>query len=402
MENPLQVVVTGDVDSGKSTLIGRFLYEAGALSQEATEEITDICQRLKHDFEFAYLLDSLEEERVHQLTMDTTQAFCKTKKGRGFVFIDVPGHQELIKNMLCGSSYADMAILVVDINKSVEQQTKRHAFILRFLGIEHIIVVLNKMDLVSFDEFIFKKVKQEVSVFFQKLQIKPKYFIPLSANQGENLLKISKNMAWYKGVTLIEAINTYFRNKEKRALRLPVQDIYDIDKEKVAVGKIMSGRMRKGEEVDILPLNKKSRIKRIRVFNRNRYSAYAPESIGLILDDMANLGRGQIICRPKLPRIVKNIVAKIFCVQALNTNKSLTFKSSTQKTIAQISQIMGVWDIVSLEPKSRQGKLEKNDVAKVAINAEKPVAVESFEGFNSLGRFVLEKDTEICAIGMIC
>ncbi|OGX16506.1 MAG: hypothetical protein A2166_05180 [Omnitrophica WOR_2 bacterium RBG_13_41_10] len=213
---------------------------------------------------------------------------------------------------------------------------------------------------------------------------------------------MSKNMAWYKGLTLADAINTRFKIKDKGPFRLPIQDIYGINKKKVAVGKIISGRVRKGERVAILPLNKISRIKRIMVFDKNRHSAYAPESVGLILDDMADLGRGQIICKPELPRVDRNIVAKIFCVQALDINKSFTFKSLTQKTTARISQIMSVWDIASLEPGSRQGNLEQTDVAEVAIDTKNPVAVERFEGFNNLGRFILENDTEICAIGMIC
>jgi small GTP-binding protein len=354
------------------------------------------------DFEFAYLLDSLEEERKNQLTIDTTQVFCKTKKGKEFIFIDVPGHQGLLKNMLCGSSYADIAILVVDVQKSIEEQTKRHAFILKFLGIKQIIVGLNKMDLVSFDEIVFKKVKQDTIEFLKKTQLQPKYFIPISASQGKNLLKISKKMSWYKGLTLIGALNTCFKNKEDGDFRFPIQDIYNINKERVAVGKIISGEIKKGEKVKILPMDKERQVKTIKVFNKNISVANVPASIGLILNDMDGLKRGQIICKPKLPKINRGILAKIFCVQSFDINKSIILKNLTQKTFARISQIIGVWDIVSLEPKSRQGILEQIDIAEVAIETENPVVVENFGGLNSLGRFVLENDMEICAIGMIC
>ena len=231
----LNIVVTGEVDSGKSTLIGRFLYESGVLSQGVTEEIADVCQKLKDSFEFAYLLDSLEEERKNRLTLDTTQVFCKIKKGKEFVFIDVPGHQELLKNMLCGSSYADIAILVIDVQKSIEQQTKRHALILKFLKIQQIVIVLNKMDLIDFNKIIFRKVKQEICKFFKKIDLQPKYCIPTSAKQGDNLLKRSKNMVWYRGPSLNKALNACCKKEIDGAFCFPIQDIYNINEEKIAV-----------------------------------------------------------------------------------------------------------------------------------------------------------------------
>jgi bifunctional enzyme CysN/CysC len=401
MENILKVVVAGDVDSGKSTLIGRFLYALGTLSQGAIEEIEEVCQRLKGNFEFAYLLDSFEEERRNRLTIDTTQAFCKTKSGKQFVFIDVPGHKELLKNMLCGSSYADMAILVVDVLGAIEQQTKRHAFILKFLGIKQIIVVVNKMDLVNFDGIIFNRVKAKVSGYFQKIQLKPKYFVPISAIQGENLLEMSKKMDWYKGLSLVKALNTCFRKKNKEGLRFSIQDIYNINKEKVVVGSIVSGKIKKGEKVTILPLNKECKIKAIKVFNKNKSAARAPEGIGLVLNNMDGLERGQIICKPRLPMARKEILTKIFCVRPLNVKENFSFRCLTQETPARLSQIIGIWDIASLEPKSKDDILKEADFAEVIIVTENPVVVESFIGLNSLGRFVLLDSSEICAVGII-
>jgi len=403
LQKNLKVVVTGDVDSGKSTLIGRFLYEMNSLSGGIIDEIRDVCRRTGSEFEFGYLLDSLEEERRDQLTIDTTHVFCKTKRGKEFVFIDVPGHQKLLKNMLCGSSYADMAILVIDVQKSVEEQTKRHAFILKFLGIEQIIIVLNKMDLVGFNDTIFNKIKKEIIEFFKKLKLQPKYFIPISANQGENLIKTSKKMDWYKELTLIEALNSHFIKKENNgAFRLPIQDIYNINKEKIIVGRIISGEIKKGEKVNILPPNKEYKVKKIKVLNKEKSIACAPESIGLILDNMDTLKRGQVICKPTLPMISKEILAKIFCVHALNLNESLRFRCLTQESVAKISQIIGVWDIASLEPKSKGIVLNKTDFAEVVITIENPVVVEKFEKPNNLGRFVLQNEKEICAVGIIC
>lgn len=401
MQEQLNVVVTGEVDSGKSTLIGRFLYEMGSLSQGAIDEIGNVCQRLGGDFEFAYLLDSFEEERGSQLTIDTTQVFCKAKRGKEFVFIDVPGHQELLKNMLCGSSYADIAVLVVDVQKSIEEQTKRHAFILKFLGIKQIILALNKMDSINFDEDNFERVKERIAAFFKKLEILPKYFIPISAKQGENLIKKSRKMPWYKGLSLIDELNTCFRKKRNGDFRFPIQDIYNLNGEKVAVGEIIIGKIKRGEEVRVLPLNKERRVKTIKVFNKNTSIAKAPESIGLMLDEMNDLRRGQVICKERLPKVTTEILTKIFCVHPLNIKESMRFKCATQETRAKIKQMNGVWDTVNLEPKSKEGPLEKSDLAEAIIITEGPVVIERFRGLNSLGRFVLQSDGDINAVGII-
>jgi len=401
MQDYLKIVVTGEVDSGKSTLIGRFLYEMGSLSEGVIEEIENVSQRLGGDLEFAYLLDSLEEERRNQLTIDTTQAFCKTKKGKQFIFIDVPGHKELLKNMLCGSSYADIAILVVDVQKSIEGQTKRHAFILKFLGIEQIIVVLNKMDSVDFNENIFEKVKGNIIEFLKKIGLQPKHFIPISAKQGEGLLRKSKKMSWYKGLPLAEALNVYMKKERNGDLRFPIQDIYTIDNERIAVGKIVSGKIKRGEKVIILPLNKEYNVKKIKIFNENKSIAKAPESIGLILEEMGDLRRGQIICKIRPPQIKTEILTKIFCVRPFNIKESLKFRCTTQASYAQIKQIKGIWDSASLEPKPKEGILEETDIAEAIIAMEPPLVVEGFERLNSLGRFILKDSKDICAVGII-
>ena len=401
MKDYLNIVVTGDVDSGKSTLIGRFLYETGALPRGATQEIASICRRLEHDFEFAYLLDSLEEERVNQLTIDTTQAFCKSGQDRGFVFIDVPGHKELLKNMLCGSSYADAAVLVVDVVKPLEEQTKRHALILGLLGIENVIVVLNKMDLAGFSEISFNKARQEIAGLFTKMQFKPKVFLPISAKQGENLIKAPRQMPWYKGFSLLGALQVCRRKKMSGDFRFPVQDTYDIHKEKLAVGNVISGNIKIGEKVHILPGHKEGKVKSIKIFNKKISRAYAPSSIGLIFEDSNGLGRGQIVCKPELPRVEREFSVKIFCARPLDRDESLKFRCTTQETVARIKQVNWVLDTATLEPKSKEGNPGETDMAEVVIVTDNPVVIERFEGTKGLGRFVLQNNREICAVGII-
>jgi len=400
-EDCLKVVLTGDVDVGKSTLIGRFLYESGSLSEGATEEIARVCQSLNSNFEFAYLLDSFEEERKGQLTLDTTQSFCKAKKGKRFIFIDVPGHRELLKNMLCGSSYADIAILVVDAEKSIEAQTKRHLFILKFLGVDQIIVALNKMDSVGFEEAAFKAITEEINAFSAIVGIKPGYFVPLSAKNGENVLKRSKKMPWHKGLPLAGILDSSFERKTIHDFRFPIQDVYELNNNKIAVGEIISGRIREGQIVNILPLNKSARVKKISVFNEKKSYAAAWESIGLTLDDMSGLCRGQVICRPNLPKVKQEILTKILCVQSLNTKENMIFKCATQEVSACLKQITGAWDMATLEPKSIGISAGQDDVIEAALITDTPVVVESYRGSNGLGRFVLKGKSEIHAVGVI-
>lgn len=403
MQNCLNVVVVaGDVDSGKSTLIGRILYELETFSGEVIQDIANTCKESGRDFEFAYLLDSFEEERKHRLTIDTTQAYCRVKRGKEFVFIDVPGHQELLKNMLCGSSYADIAILLVDVQKSIEEQTKRHAFILELLGIEQIILVLNKMDSVYFNKIVFRKVSEEIAKFFQNIQFHPKYFIPISAEQGENLIQRSARMPWYKGLTLIEALSACaIKKSEKNNFRFPIQDIYSQNREKIAVGRIISGQIKVGEIVCILPLNKKSEVKAIKTFNGTKFMAKTFESAGLVLNEMDDLRRGQVICKNKLPKITTEFLAKIFCIQSLNLKQYVRFKCATQDTAAKIKQINRIWNISDLKPKCKKIILEKANFAETVIVTRNPVVVERFDGANSIGRFVLQNNGKICAIGVI-
>ncbi len=465
MKEKLRIVVTGEVDSGKSTLIGRFLFESKTVSDKDIQDINYISRRLGSGFEFAYLLDSLEEERKGQLTIETTQAFCRIKKGKQFVFIDVPGHQELLKNMLSGSSYGDIALLVIDVQKSIEEQTKRHTFILKFLGIRNIILVLNKMDLVNFNERIFNKITKETAKFLKAIEIKPEYFIPISAKQGDNLIKKSKRMTWYKGLSLIKILNTFSKTESSSNFRFPIQDVYNIDGEEILAGKIISGEIRKGESVKVLSVNKNYRIKKIKIFGKNKTMAKAPESIGIVMDNMHSLKRGQVICKPQFPDVDTKILARIFCVtevsrtngyvsfdenvvSATNRNFSnnldkkgiMKFKCATQESRTQIIKINKIWDSATLEVKSiplpedhghrpwvngGSGRcpmrgvkvlddcvhargapvtdaLDKNDIAEVVVATETPVVIEKYERFNSLGRFVLENnDNEICAVGIV-
>ncbi|MBU0547302.1 MAG: 50S ribosome-binding GTPase [Candidatus Omnitrophica bacterium] len=403
MKNVLKVVVAGEVDAGKSTLIGRLLYDTGSLHKAALAEIFQASRLNGNILEFAYLLDGLEEERRGQLTIDTTQAFCRNAKS-GFWFIDVPGHAELLKNMLCGSSCSQVAILVTDATKSLTDGTIRHINVLKFLGIEQIVVVLNKLDILDFSKDGFERAKGEISAFFKLIGIKTEYFIPVSARQGDNLAKKSTQIPWYKGPCLISALcSLKGKNKTDKKSRFyfPIQDVYVRKEEPVFVGTILSGQIRKNDAIYVSPEGRVDKIKAIRVLGKDKISAKAPESIGLELVRGDRLSRGQIISNDGKLSASAEITAKILCVQPINPGEKLFFSCTMQQTICSIKQINKFSPISAVAISDSKVSLDKEDVAEVLITCKEPVVVKKFLQVEALGRFVLKNDREIIAVGII-
>src|SRR3989344_6036232 len=212
----MKIVLVGHVDHGKSTLIGRLLYDTESLPEGKIEEIKAVCESLGKKFEVGYILDSLEEERDQNVTIDTTQIFFKTNK-RNYTIIDAPGHVEFIKNMITGASQAEAATLIVDAEEGVQEPTRRHAYILNMLGLKQIIVVINKMDLIKYEEKEFNNVKDKLTEFLSNINVKPSIIIPISAKEGDNITKKSENMQWYKEKTVLESLDT-FKNKIYRRI----------------------------------------------------------------------------------------------------------------------------------------------------------------------------------------
>ncbi|MFV1950885.1 MAG: GTP-binding protein, partial [Nitrospinota bacterium] len=249
-DNKLKIVIVGHVDHGKSTLIGRLFYDTDSLPPDKIEEIQRTCEELGREMEFAFLLDHLQEEREQGVTIDTAQTFFKTDT-REYVIIDAPGHKEFLKNMITGASQAEAAVLIVDAMEGLQEQTKRHAYILDMLGLKQVVVVINKMDLVDFKEKRFEEVKSSLVTFLDSINIKPSSFIPISAKEGYNVAKKADIMGWYNGFTLLEALDTLNNQKSPvgKALQFPVQDVYKIGDKRILVGRIENGRIAKGQQV---------------------------------------------------------------------------------------------------------------------------------------------------------
>ena len=405
MEN-MNIVFVGHVDHGKSTLIGRLLYDTNSLPPDKVEEVKKTCEALGKEMEFGFILDHLQEEREQGITIDTCQIFFKTDK-RNYVIIDAPGHVEFIKNMITGASQAEAAILIIDANEGVKEQTKRHAYILGMLGLKQIIVLINKMDLVDYKEERFNEVKQDIALFFKKLNLKPSYTIPVAAKYGENIAKESKKMIWYKGKTFLSCLDT-FKIKEKssdKALRFPIQDAYKIDNKRIFAGRIESGTIRQGDEITILPQNTKTKVKSVEKFLEKPTMAEAGESIGITTEDPLFIERGNIICHSgNLPRITDRIKANVFWMSKsdFNINELITLKLATQEVSAKIEKIEKKINSSTLEEiKEDIDTLKNNEAGTMIIKTLSPIVADDFNYVPELGRFVFEKNMITCAGGII-
>jgi sulfate adenylyltransferase large subunit len=398
----LKFVIVGHVDHGKSTLIGRLLYDTDSLPDGKMDEVRKTSEQLGRDVEFAYVMDNLKEEREQGITIDTAQIFFKTGK-RDYVIIDAPGHVEFVKNMITGASQAEAAVLIVDAAEGVQEQTRRHAYILGLLGLKQVIVVLNKIDLVGYDEKVFDKVKDELTKFLTSINATPTYVIPISAKEGENITKKSERTPWYTGPTFLEALDSLksaVRPTEK-PLRFPVQDVYVIDNKRIFAGRVESGTIREGDEVTVLPNPRNTIVKSVEIYLKDAKEAEAGRSIGVTTKDKLFIERGNVLCAGQLPKVADSINAKVFWMSrsSMREGEKLTFRLATQETECRV--IVGRKMNSSTLETLTGGGLENNESAVVTIKTDSPVVYENFNDIPELGRFVLAQGNDIVAGGII-
>lgn len=407
----LKLVIVGSVDHGKSTLIGRLLFDTDSLPREKIEEIKKTCEALGRDLEFAYIIDHLQEEREKEMTIDTSQTFFRNKV-REYVIIDAPGHKEFIQNMITGASQADAAILIVDGAEGVVEQTKRHAYILKLLGIKNVIAAINKMDKLNYEESKFEKNKKEILEFLTKIKIKDVKVLPISAKSGDNIVKKSEKMPWFKEKTVLQELDDLEvkRCAKSETLRLPIQDTYEIDGKKVFVGKIENGELKENDKVIILPQKTKATVKKILNFNGRKINSHNKFEEGYnlgVIFDKNNFTRGEIVCgyNGTLPQIEKEIKANIFWLDQLrnyNIGKKVVMKCATQEVEGKIGKIEKRIDSSSLKLLEENAKeLKHTEVGEVIINLEKPLVFESFHKIPELGRFVLVQNQNVAAGGIV-
>ena len=404
-EHALPIVIVGHVDHGKSTLIGRLLYDTNCLPADKFSEIQSSSETLGRNLEFAFVMDCFEEERSRGITIDTTQTFFKTPKRR-YVIIDAPGHKEFLKNMITGSSQAEAALLIIDAFEGVRDQTRRHAYILAMLGFQQVCVLLNKIDLIHYSKDKFFELKDQAIDFLNQLNIHPTFVLPISAIHGDNVAHPSEKLSWFDGPTVLQALDTFEELKvEEKPLRLPIQDIYRIDGKKILVGRIEAGHIRKGESIYLLPEKKKVEVKTIEKFLENDVSmANFEESVGIYLKGRHRVKRGQILTADLSPMISDKIKANVFWMDSrgYRAGEALLFRCVTQEVPCRIEKINRKFDPASMQlTEENASSIKGAEVADILIHLDEKVVVDPFNEIPEMGRFVLEKDGRPAAGGII-
>ncbi len=406
----LYLVVVGHVDHGKSTLIGRLLFDTQSVPDGKAERIEAACKAEGMEFEYAFLMDALLEEQAQNITMDTTRVPFRTPR-RSFTIIDAPGHKEFLKNMITGAASADAAVLLVDAQEGLREQTRRHCFLLSLLGLRQIVVAVNKMDLVDYRPEVFERIRSELGEFLTKLGVEPAAFVPISAKNGEGLLKASSRMSWYKGPALLEVLEGFRAHPSASGgpLRLTVQDVYRFDARRIVAGLVDSGRVSVGDPIEFMPGGKRSRVKSIENWPRSSPPFTGPvvsgQAVALTLEDELFVERGQIGCSPSdTPSEARTFTARVFWIhnEPLRSGELIPLKLGTQQAEARVLGIQRTLDAVTLETGTgTNGEVKVHEVAEIRLRVRKPIAFDAGGKFPALGRFVLMRGRRIGGGGVI-
>ena len=290
----LRIVIVGHVDHGKSTFVGRLLHDTGSLPEGKLEQLQRVAERRGVPFEWANLMDALQSERDQNITIDTAQIWFQTQR-RQYVIIDAPGHKEFLKNMITGAASAEAALLLIDANEGVQEQSRRHGYLLNLLGIRQIAVLVNKLDLQGYSQSKFEAIEKEYREFLASIGVQPKLFIPISAKNGDNLATLSPRMPWWQGPTVIAALDDFkvAELPDNQPLRFPIQDVYRFDERRILAGRVEAGSISVGDRLLFCPGNKVSTVKSIERWNAPSHeSAGAGESIGVTLTEQVFVERG--------------------------------------------------------------------------------------------------------------
>lgn len=403
----LKIVVVGHVDHGKSTLIGRLLFDTNSLPEGAIEKVKRISKEKGKPFEYAYLLDAFEEEQKQGITIDTTQLQFFTKK-RDYVIIDAPGHKEFLKNMISGAASAEAALLIIDAHEGIQEQSKRHGYILSLLGIRKVYVLVNKMDLIDYSQKKFNAIQQEMNMFLNSLQVYPEKYIPISAFNGENITTSSDKMPWYQDAPILDALDHFEKEKglEEKPLRFPIQDVYKFDNRRIIAGRIEAGSLKVGDEISISPGNKTTRVKTIEHWTEKdkKDSVYAGMSVGITVEDEFFNKRGELIShKENAPLIADTVRANIFWLgkKGLVCGKKYKLKLATEEVECQIQSINKVVDATTLEIIDNAHAIKTNDVAEVTILTKQKISFDLFSSSQNTGRFVLMDGYDVSGGGII-
>jgi bifunctional enzyme CysN/CysC len=393
----LRFITCGSVDDGKSTLIGRLFFEAKMIYEDQLAAITKDSTKFgttgTGEIDLALFTDGLEDERQQGITIDVAYRYFSTDK-RKFIIADTPGHEQYTRNMATGASTADLAIILIDARHGVLVQTKRHSFIVSLLGIKHVVVAINKMDLVGFDRQVYDRIRADYQSFAARLDLPDVHFIPLSALKGDNVVTQSANMPWYNGPTLMHLLETVYiasdRNLED--FRFPVQHVLrpNLDFRGFS-GTIASGIIRRGEEIMALPSRKTSRVKSIVTFDGEMEEAFSPQSVTITLDDEIDISRGDMIVRPgNVPRVEQKFEATVVWMaeEPMVPGKSYWFKQTSKLTPGSISTLRYQIDVNTLH-RQDSPTLRLNEIGRCTITLNQPLCFDGYRRNRATGAFII-------------
>jgi bifunctional enzyme CysN/CysC len=408
----LRIATAGSVDDGKSTLIGRLLYDSKAILADQIEHVAEASRRRNGNgvLDLSLLVDGLRAEREQGITIDVAYRYFATSR-RTFIIADTPGHVQYTRNMVTGASTADLAVILVDARKGVLEQSKRHAYISTLLGIPHVAVAVNKMDLVNFAEETFDAIVRDFSDFARGLNVRDIVYVPISAKDGDNVVERSGRMPWYGGAPLLEHLESVQAADDRNLdeARFPVQWVirdHDGDYRGYA-GQVAGGILRPGDEVLVLPSRTRTGIARIDTFDGPVHEALAPMSVTVLLEDDVDVSRGDLICHPDdAPELAREVEATV-CWMAdapLRAGGRYAIKHATHAARAIVEEIVDCVDVHTLSPDAAATELGLNDIGRVRLRTSKPLAFDPYLRNRSTGSFILvdEATNDTVGAGMIC
>jgi sulfate adenylyltransferase subunit 1 len=409
----LRFTTAGSVDDGKSTLIGRLLYDSKSIFEDQMEHIIQSGKRLgRQDLDLSLLTDGLRSEREQGITIDVAYRYFATPS-RKFIIADTPGHIQYTRNMVTGASTADLAVILIDARKGVLEQTIRHSYIATLLDIRYIIFCINKMDMVNWSETVFTSIKEELSLLADKLKITDVHYIPISAKYGDNVVDRSEKMNWYNGKTFLNLLETIVirKNKNPDNKRLPVQTIVrphttEYHDYRGYAGRVAGGVFRQGDEITVLPSLLRSKIKNINVSGRSLIEAISGESVTISLEDQIDIGRGDmLVSSDDLPVISQDINLMIcwFNENPMKPGGKYLIRLNSNEAGCIIKTVNYRMNINNLEKDYENTKINMNDIADINIKTSKPIFFDSYKKNNITGSmiFIDEATNETVGAGMI-
>lgn len=407
----LHVVIAGHVDHGKSTVVGRLLADTNSLPHGKLDQVRAFCERTARPFEYAFLLDALRNERAQGITIDAARVFVHSGR-REYVMFDAPGHLEFLKNMLTGASHATIALLVIDARAGVSENSRRHGYLLSMLGFRHVIVVVNKMDLVGYEELAFSNVIDACQAFLRRIDIAPTRFIPVSGRHGDNIVLTAPTMPWYAGPSVLSALDHLQpeRTAIERPFRMPVQDVYKFtengDERRIVAGRILSGRVTNGDELQFFPSGKRARVRRLESEGSEPPQSFAAgDACGFTLMDDVYIERGEMAARVGefMPVVGRRIAVSVIWLgkEPLAEGGKCVLKHGSARVNARVESIERVIDMSTLGSRERATSIGRHEAAECVLNLAGNLAFDPVTELASGGHFVLVRDFDIQGGGII-